>query len=190
VSCNSNELKIYAESAEDTSKGGSIILRVNIKSNKELEEYKSHPKFVEYIAREQIVLDISTLNDVDPEHVGYLEEVVGRHDTLEAHTKRLKELLPDDIPHFQINIHTLKTPEGGRCKVFMINCDSIHLDQIRHELLELHAQGSIVFMSWREFSGTTEEIRNVAIRKQLLYIRSNHSLIIPGFIDNEDNVIM
>jgi hypothetical protein len=155
-----------------------------------LEEYKTHPKFIEYIAQEQIVLDISTLNNVDPEHVGYLEEVVGRHDTLEAHTKRLKELLPDDIPHFQLNIHTLKTPKGGRCKVFMINCDSIHLDQIRHELLELHAQGNIVFMSWREFSGTTDEIRNVAIRKQLLYIRSYHSLIIPGFIDNEDNVFM
>jgi hypothetical protein len=45
-------------------------------------------------------------------------------------------------------------------------------------------------MPWQEFSGITDELRNVAIRKQILFNCSIHSLIIPGFIDNGDNVYM
>jgi hypothetical protein len=46
----------------------------------ELSECKSHQKFVEYLAREHIVLDVNGLVDVSPEHVGYLEKITGRHD--------------------------------------------------------------------------------------------------------------
>jgi hypothetical protein len=45
-------------------------------------------------------------------------------------------------------------------------------------------------MSWREFSGMNDELRKVAIRKEMLFNREYDSLLITGFKDNEDNVTM
>jgi hypothetical protein len=138
VSMHPADLKRYLElPSEEQQNSYTIIARLMIGSNIDLEECKNHPKFVEYLAREHIVLDVNALMDVDPEHVGYLERISGRHDTLLAHTSRLKEILPKDSPPFQLNIHSLKTNEG-RCKVFMINCDKANLEVIRRYMLELH----------------------------------------------------
>jgi hypothetical protein len=140
-------------------------------------------------AREHIVLDVNGLMDVSPEHVGYLEKITGRHDTLAAHTARLREMLPTDFPTFQLNIHSLKVYEG-RCKVFMVNCDKNNLEVIRNKMVEMHKQEKIRFMSWREFAGMPDTIRKVAIRKEIYYAKQYESLIITGFKDNADYITM
>jgi hypothetical protein len=184
------EIKMYMELPEDENQSkNSIIARIMITSNVDLIECKSHPKFVEYLAKEHIVLDVNGLMDVAPEHVGYLEKISGRHETLEAHTARLKELLPADFPAFQLNIHSLKVYEG-RCKVFMINCDKVNLERIRDAMVNLHNTEKIRFMSWREFAGMEDAIRKVAIRKEIYYAKEYESLIINGIIDNNNNITM
>jgi hypothetical protein len=190
ISMNVGELKMYMElPTEEQQNKNSIVARVMIKSNVELSECKSHPKFVEYLAREHIELDVNGLMDVSPEHVGYLEKITGRHDTLAAHTARLREMLPPDFPTFQLNIHSLKVYEG-RCKVFMVNCDKRNLDVICNKMVEMHYQEKIRFMSWRKFAGMPDTIRKVAIRKEIYYAKQYESLIITGFKDNDDNITM
>jgi hypothetical protein len=184
------ELKMYMElPTEETHSKNSIIARIMIKSNVTLIECKAHPKFVEYLAKEHIVLDVNGLMDVAPEHVGYLEKITGRNETLEAHTARVRELLPEDFPPFQLNIHSLKVYEG-RCKVFMINCDKINLERVRDAMVQLHITEKIRFMSWREFAGMEDTIRKVAIRKEIYFAKEYESLLINGFADNDDNITM
>jgi hypothetical protein len=190
VSMNPNELKCYMElPPEEQRNKYSMVARINIKTNVKLSDCKAHPKFVEYLVKEHLVLDINGLIDVAPEHVGYLEKVDGRHETLDAHTERIKELLGEGAPIFQLNIHTLKSYDG-RCKVFMMNCDQSNLESLRKKMHNLHAQKLVRFMSWREFTGMEDVLHRVAVRKELDYAKEYESLLITGFVDNEDNITM
>jgi hypothetical protein len=126
---------------------------------------------------------------VAPEHVGYLEKVAGRHDTVASHTARIKEHLPPSCPPFQLNVQSIKTSEG-RAKVFMVNCDKVNVQTVRDEMCKLHKEKKIRFMSWREFAGMEETLRKVAVRKEILFSREYDSLLIDRFTDNDDNITM
>jgi hypothetical protein len=190
VSMHPVELKLYMElPSEENQNKNLIVACLIVKSNNDLNEFKANQKFVEYLAREHIVLDVNGLIDVSPEHVGYLEQVAGRHETIASHTARIKELLPTDFPQFQLNVQSIKITEG-RAKVFMINCDKVNLNMVREAMCRLHREQKIRFMSWREFSGMDELLRKVAVRKEILYNKEYDSLLIDGFCDNQDNITM
>jgi hypothetical protein len=78
--------------------------KIIILSNHSLKDYKSNPAFRNYIGEEGIVVENNRLKTVQPENVGFLENVIPRFETLDLHHSRLVQLLPKNCPEFQITL--------------------------------------------------------------------------------------
>jgi hypothetical protein len=88
-------------------KDRTFLIRIIIHSNKRLGQYKEIPQFRQYLAREHIVLDYNELESIDPFHVGFIEDIIPRYETLQLHHERISTLLGEDSPKFQLNIQSV-----------------------------------------------------------------------------------
>jgi hypothetical protein len=64
-------------------KSGPFIGKVFIHCNHTLQEYKINNELQSYLQQEQIILEVNELDDINPKNVGFLENVIPRHDTIQ-----------------------------------------------------------------------------------------------------------
>jgi hypothetical protein len=167
-----------------------FLVRIIVHSNYNLGTYKEKSQFRQYLAKEHIVVDYNNLDSIDPVHVGFIEDIVPRYETLQLHHTRLVDLLPTNAPPFQLNIQSIYGRSGSRSKAVMVNCD-IENEQILKVMLDsLHKNEQLEFYPWKEYVGLPIELKEVLIRKQNNFLNNYRTIILSGFIDNDDNVPM
>jgi hypothetical protein len=125
-----------------------FLVRIMVKSNHSLGEYKTINQFRQYLARENIVLDYNNLDSIDPVHVGFIEDIIPRYETLQLHHERLSALLPVDAPMFQLNIQSIYGRSRERSKVVMINSDISNVNILKTLFNNLNKEESIPFYPW------------------------------------------
>jgi hypothetical protein len=182
-------MKKYVEKSS-ISRDKMFLIRVNILSNHSLDKYKDSLLFRKYLSTENIVIDYNDLDTVDPVHLGFMEDIIPRYETLHLHHQRLSALLPKDTPKFQLNLQSLYGRSGERCRVVMINCDKDNIQKLKDNFQELHDTDMLRFYPWKEFIGLPNNLKSVAIKRQNNFVNSFRSVLLRGFIDNNNNVPM
>jgi hypothetical protein len=130
------------------------------------------------------------LDDINPKNLGFLENVIPRHDTIHIHTMRLSKLLPPGSPKFQLNIQTLYAKSGERARAVMIKCDDKHYDILQQELEKLNVNKQINYFPWNEFLLLSQGQRLTVVARINVWRVKYRSLLINGFIDHDDNIPM
>jgi hypothetical protein len=161
-----------------------------VHSNHNLGQYKEIAQFRQYLSREHIVLDYNNLDSIDPVHVGFIQQLVPRYETLHLHHARLTELLPIDAPMFQRNIQSIYGRSGERSKAIMVNCDKHNENTLKIMFNKLHKEEHVSFYPWKEYITLDYNLKEIIIRKQNMFLNNVRSIILSGFLDNNDNVPM
>jgi hypothetical protein len=80
VPMDENQIRQYLATPMNPTK--TFHAKVYMMTNHTIQEYKGDTAFFEYIKKENIVIEINDLDDINPVHVGFLEEVIRRYNTL------------------------------------------------------------------------------------------------------------
>jgi hypothetical protein len=171
-------------------KQGLFIGKVYIHCNHPLHEYRKNGQFLEYLKQENINLDINDLDDVNPFHLGYMENIIPRHETVNMHASRIQSLLPNNAPKFQLQFGTIWSKTGDRCRVVMVKCDEGNSDELLELFEDLNNINAICFFSWSDYLSCTAEQKTTIVKKINNWRGNYRSILISGFCDNDDNVPM
>jgi hypothetical protein len=119
--------------------------KIIIHSNVDLKAIKTNPDFLQYIGEEGIKIDYNRLDTVLPSHVGILEQVSPRHDTLLFHYDRLSKLLPASAPLFQICIQKTFGKDSKWVMIVMIQSEKEDVPVLSQLLIDLAKTDKIKF---------------------------------------------
>jgi hypothetical protein len=169
---------------------GSMMGRIYVKTNNRLIEYKRDIQFCKFLAREYMVVEEIRLKSINPETVGYFEEMVPDPDILSYHTKLLRKYLPPKHPRFQLFTTSLYDSKRRSTRVVMVKCDPENFITLQSMFNNLDEQKITKFFAWKEFMSMSVQVRDVAFQKQVRFNKTYRSVTIKGFKDNEDNVPM
>jgi hypothetical protein len=164
--------------------------KVYMMTNHTIQEYKGNTEFFEYIKKENIIMEINDLDDINPSQVGFLEHVLPRYDTLEMHTNRLKKLLPPVHPKFQLHIQSLFAKTGEKTRIIMIKTDDKNVDELRRQLNQLQKMNKILFFPMNEYQSCLPGQKVAIVKRINTWSGAFRSLLITGFTDNEDDIPM
>jgi hypothetical protein len=76
-----------------------------------------------YLKGENMIVDINDLGDINPFTIGFLQNIIPRHETIRMHTMRLTDLLPYGSPKFQLQYESLWGKTGERAWTLLIKCN-------------------------------------------------------------------
>jgi hypothetical protein len=81
--------------------------KIYIHTNNYLQDYQANKLFTDYLRKENIIIEINDLDNVNPVQLGFLENIIPRNDTLQIHQNWLTALMPSNAPKFQLQISAL-----------------------------------------------------------------------------------
>jgi hypothetical protein len=164
-------------------------VRIYICTNRDLEYYKKDQELIDYLGGESIVLEYNDLDSVLPPSVGFLLDIIARPETIQLHKDRIKQLLPENAPRFNLSIQTIHGPENANARVFMIKCDKVHLSTLTRMFCAVD-ENYIKFFPWNSYAIQQEGQKLTIIKRQLQYTNSFRNLLLTGFKDHDDNIPM
>jgi hypothetical protein len=182
-------LSLYIERST-TNKPRLFFIRIIVHSNHSLTRFKDSSTFRKYIAEENIVLDYNDLESMEPNLVGFLQDIIPRYETVHLHQERVEKMLSKGCPKFQLSIQTLYGRSGERCRVVMINSDKRNVQELKEIFADLHKEECLKFYPWIDFLVLPMELKELAIKKQNIFTNSYRSVLLQGFIDKDNNVPM
>jgi hypothetical protein len=127
---------------------------------------------------------------VIPSHVGILEQVSPRHDTLLFHYERLSKLLPASAPLFQISIQKTFGKDSKWVLIVMIQSEKEDVPVLSQMLLDLAKMQKIKFFPWHAYACMTSGQKLTTINEWRHWNSKVYSLLFTGFKDNDDNIPM
>jgi hypothetical protein len=173
-----------------SSKPGKFLGKIYVHCNHTIQEYCQNHAYSDYLAKENIQVDINELDDINPYKVGFLENLIPRMETLNMHTHRLRSMMPSDAPKFQLQLGPLWGGNGEKTRVVLIQSDEKNRDILKQMLEEMHAAKLVSFFPWTCFMSCKPEQKSTVV-KRINTRRANYrSLLISGFRDNDDNIPM
>jgi hypothetical protein len=165
--------------------------KIYIHTNHYLQEYQANEIFTDYLRKENIIIEINDLDDVNPVQLGFVENIIPRNDTIQMHQNRLNALMPNNAPKFQLCISSLWGKTGERCKVVMIKCDDINKEGFLQTFEKLNDEKILSFFPMTDYtSGCSQEQKTTIIKRINTRMAHYRSILIGGFCDNDDNVPM
>jgi metal-responsive CopG/Arc/MetJ family transcriptional regulator len=164
--------------------------KIIIHSNHTLRSYLVNPNFRDYLSSELIVVENNNLHTVTPTNVGFLEHVVPSHESVHLHTARLQQLLPSDMPKFQVSL--VKTHISDRRYIYlvMIQSHSMHVDTFSQHLRDLAEKKYIKYIPWHFYMSRTAGEKYSILQELKTWISLFRSITVTGFRDNTDIVKM
>jgi hypothetical protein len=112
-------------------------MRLFIKTNKDLDHYKSNQDFKNYIGTSGMVIEYNNLETANPINVGFLENIIARPETANLYIAKVEKLLPIGSPKFTITVQALHGPNKTLCRVFMIKCNKKNLSTLVKLLIQI-----------------------------------------------------
>jgi hypothetical protein len=165
--------------------------KIFIHTNHYLQDYQANELFTDYLRKENIIIEINDLDDVNPVQLGFIENIIPRNDTIGMHQHRIAALMPNNTPKFQLIISSLWGRSGERCKVVMIKCDEVNKDGFLQIFEKMNEDNILSFFPMTDYSpGCSQEQKTTIIHRINARANQYRSILIGGFCDNEDNVPM
>jgi hypothetical protein len=137
-----------------------------------------------------MIMEINDLDDINPVTIGFLEHYIPRYKSLEIQNHRVQALLPPNAPKIQLQFGNLWGKGGDRIRVVLIKCDKSVVETLVQDFEELHAEKTLSFFLWQDFLYLTTEQQTTLVQQINHWRGSFRSILIPGFIDHNDNVPM
>jgi hypothetical protein len=169
-------------------KDDAFTTKVIIASNHELKDYKTNPRFRNYIGEEGIMVEPNMLNTVQPENVGFLENLLPRYETLELHRARLMELLPSTCPNFQVTLIRSGGKKTNWVQLVAVQSEAGDVETLSRLLLDVSAEGHINFFPWTNYTTMTTGKKITLISEIKKWNSAFRCLTLDGF-DEDNNVI-
>jgi hypothetical protein len=166
--------------------------KIIIHTNCELKDYLEDNKFRKYLTSSSIHVEYNTLDCLNPQNVGYLEEVTSSRDTVMLHEERLRKLLPSTAPSFQVNLVRIYGSGSDSKTTYLVMVQS-KLEDVEHlcYLIEALDEASmIVFFPWSEYITITQDKKQTVVSNYRKLNYMYRSVVVSGFIDNDDNTPM
>jgi hypothetical protein len=179
------------EYAEDPRKGkyNSYTMRLYIKANKDLNYFKMDHNFKPYLASQAMVIEYNNLESANPINVGFLDNIIACPDMANLYATRIENLLPHGSPRFNVTIQALHGPNRTLCRVFMIKCDKKYVAQLVKLIIE-HKTPMFEFFPFQSFLNMEDGKKFTVVNNQNKFTNEHRSLLLNGFIDNDDNIPM
>jgi hypothetical protein len=136
--------KLYLATPINT-KQKTFVGKIYMHTNHTFQEYQQNPILTEYMKKENIILDINDLDDINPITIGFLENCIPRYETLDIQTKRLQALLPISAPKIQLQFGILWGKAGEQTRVVLIKCDEHAVDYLVKQIEEVHSRKEVSF---------------------------------------------
>jgi hypothetical protein len=173
-----------------TGRNNNYVVKVVILSNTDVEQFKRNISLLEYFKEEKINIEYNQLDSVNPNKLGFLQNISTRHDTLDIWHARLLELLPKNIPKFQLSIQKIFVRGGPGSSVVMIKCDFENMNTLNKAFENLNDAKLITYFPFKEYGALPISKKITIIREQNRWYGQYRSLLLKGFIDVEDNIPM
>jgi hypothetical protein len=136
-----------------------------------------------------MVIEYNNLESANPINVGFLDNIIARPEVASLYATRIENLLPTGSPRFNVTIQVLHGPNRTLCRVFMIKCDKKYVAQLT-KLLIKHKTPMFDFFPFQSFLNMEEGKKLMVINNQNKFTNEHRSLLLNGFIDNDDNIPM
>jgi hypothetical protein len=172
------------------SKQSVFLGKIHIHTNHTLLEYQASDVFTEYLKKENIIIEINDLDDVNPVQLGFIENIIPRLDTINMHQNRLNAMMPPNTPKFQLHISSLWGKTGERCKVCMVKCDEANKEGFLQIFEKLHEHNIIKFFPMTDYTSCLPEQKTTIVKRINTWRAHFRSILIHGFCDNDNNVPM
>jgi hypothetical protein len=156
--------------------------KIHIHSNHTIKEYKQNNEFTQYLKNEGIIVDINDLDDINPTQLGLYENIDIVH-------QRIKKMMPENTPKFQLTIQTLFA-NSVNTKIVMIKCDERNKDELKTLFEELHNKNKLNFFHWERFINLEPGQKLTIVNRNKEWRLKFRTYLIKGFIDNGNNIPM
>jgi hypothetical protein len=167
-----------------------FLVKIYIHTNHYLQDYQSNELLTDYLLKENIIININNLDNVNPVQLGFIEHIIPKNDTLQMHQNRLIKLLPHDTPKVQLHTSSLWGRTGERCKVCMVKCDKANKEGFLHAFDKHNNEKTIAFFPMSDCLSCTQDQKTTIVKRVNGWRAHYRSILINGFIDNDNNVPM
>jgi hypothetical protein len=164
--------------------------KIKVHTNKELKEYLTDKTFWNYLTAENIHIEYNNLDCIVPHNVGFLEEVTSSRDTIQLHEARLRRLLPTTAPKFQVNLYRAYGTDNRTTFLVMVQSKAEDVETLTLQIQAINEIHMIVFFPWEEFIKITNDKKQTIITDYRQWNYMYKSIVVPGFVDNDDNIPM
>jgi hypothetical protein len=162
--------------------------KIYIHTNHYLQDYQSKELFTDYLLKENIIITINDLDNVNPVQLGFIEHIIQKSDTLQMHQNQFIKLLPHDTPKFQLHTSSLWGRTGLQCKVCMVKCDKVNIEGFLHAFQKLSGDKTIAFFPMSDYLSCTQHQKTTIVKRVNGWRAHYRSILINSFINNDDNV--
>jgi hypothetical protein len=160
--------------------------KIVIKTNHELKDYLNNSHFRTYITNESINLEYNSLPSIIPYNVGYIEQITTNRDTTTLHQQRIRMMLENDIPEFQITLQRIYNKQGKSTFVAMVQSEKENVNIIINKLSNREKSDNFYFFPWSVYMSLPKEKKETLYQEQRLWNYNFRSIIIDGFQNNND----
>jgi hypothetical protein len=184
-----NYLKQYMEILPNN-KPGKMVAKIRIWTDSPLWTLKMNEDVMTYFESECINIEQNDLNCIIPAKIGFFENITVRGETIDLYTARLQDLLPPNMPKFQLLIQRLWLNMNEKCKVLMLLCAPEDANLFINEMKLLITNNMVDFFMWKQFKSLLDDQKQTVIDSQYNYNANYRSLTLTGFIDHDKEIPM
>jgi hypothetical protein len=165
----------------------SYTTKIVIHSNNDLDSYLTNSTLLAYLKEEQITIEHNNLTTTIPKNVGFIEQVTASRDTTLLHKVRLDSYLPSNAPAFQVCIYRVYGNDKRISHFVMIQSNQEDVATLTEMLLDINDESKLVFFPWSVFVKAPNLERQSVVDKNRKWNNLFHSIVVNGFIDNNDD---
>jgi hypothetical protein len=165
----------------------SYSTKIIIHANNDLNSYLSNPTLLLYLAKELITIEHNNLSTTTPMNVGFIEQVTASRETTQLHKMRLDSFLPKNAPDFQVCVYRVYGSDKKISQFVMIQSDKKDIATLTEMLIEINDDTKLVFFPWSVFVKAPSLERQSVVDENRKWNNLFHSVVVDGFIDNDDN---
>jgi hypothetical protein len=165
----------------------SYSTKIVIHSNNDLNSFLTNPTLLTYLKEEQIAIEHNNLTTTLPKNVGFIEQVTASRETTILHKVRLDSYLPSNAPAFQVCIYRVYGNDKKISHFVMIQSNQEDVATLTEMLININDESKLVFFPWSVFVKAPSLERQSVVEENRKWNNLFHSIVVDGFIDNDDD---
>ena len=138
-----------------------------------------------WLKSEGISLELNNIKATNLVNVGFYIKCHPRVSIMDSQIARITSLLPDNIPEFMPSTSQVWS-HGNYCTVIMIKSCVDDVKELSSLLKTEKEVDSYRFIEWGHWDILSGEFKNAIIQTQQEYLNKYASVILKGFVDNDD----
>jgi hypothetical protein len=174
----------------DTTTSGQFRARILLNTNADIHTLKRSPQLIAWLKNENITIDRNPLaHSLKPQQIGFFTHFIVRSDKTQLYEHRTSSITTSKCPPFFLQAKHLQVSQA-KTKVWNAYGDPNHLEEKTAELKNAFNNPTFhQIYSWKEYSSLqkTQQITILNFNNQ--FQTDFRSLMIPGFLTNDDNNI-